>query len=109
MFGPDLANPTYLAQLKGEVTEVGSALGKVNKYCTTGENLMGFMHPNLHIDNAFFYRDDNGCQDCGLLDYGGVGVGFLLSQFISGGGALSLAGAEMRIAHTDALVRCRKG
>jgi len=106
LFPPDVASAGYLAQLRQECLEIGPALGKVNKYCTTGENLWAFIHPNLHIDNAFFFRDEAGRQDCGLLDWGGAGMGFLLSQFISGGGALSLAGAEMRVAHTDALVRC---
>uniref|UniRef100_A0A7S1RSE4 Aminoglycoside phosphotransferase domain-containing protein n=1 Tax=Alexandrium catenella TaxID=2925 RepID=A0A7S1RSE4_ALECA len=106
LFPADVANPGYLAQLRAECMEVGPALGKVNKFCTAGDELWQFLHPNLHIDNAFFFRDASGLQDCGLLDWGGAGTGFLLSQFVSGGGALSLAGAEMRVAHTDALVAC---
>lgn len=106
LFPSEICNTAYVGQLKQECMEIGPVLGKVNKYCTTGENLWLFMHPNLHIDNAFFFRDDDGQQDCGLLDWGGAGTGFVLSQFISGGGALSLAGSEMRITHTDTLVRC---
>jgi hypothetical protein len=106
LFPAEIANATYVAQLKQEFLEVGPVLGKVNKYCTTGDNLWLFMHPNLHIDNAFFFKNDQGEQDCGLLDWGGAGISFILIQFISGGGALSLAGSEMRIAYTDALVKC---
>jgi len=106
LFPSDVANPAYLAQLRGECMEVGPGLGKVNKYVTTGDDLWGFMHQNLHIDNAFFFRDAEGRQDCGLFDWGGLGPGFLLNQFVSGGGALSLAGADMRVPYSDALVRC---
>jgi len=106
LFPSDVATQDYVAKLKTECVEIAPLLAKVNKYCTTGENLWGFMHPNLHVDNAFFFRDEESRQDCGLLDWGMAGVGFLLLQFISGGGALSLAGAEMRVPYTDGLVTC---
>uniref|UniRef100_A0A7S4RGI6 Uncharacterized protein n=1 Tax=Alexandrium monilatum TaxID=311494 RepID=A0A7S4RGI6_9DINO len=106
LFPADVAEPGYLARLRAECAEVGPLLGKASKYCTAGEELWAFVHPNLHIDNAFFLRNAAGRQDCGLLDWAGVGFSFLLSQFVSGGGALSLAGAEVRVPYTDALVAC---
>jgi len=31
-------------------------------------------HVNLNIDNAYFWRDDAGTLDCGVIDWGGFGV-----------------------------------
>lgn len=31
-------------------------------------------HNNLNIDNAYFWRDDGGTLDCGLIDWGGFGA-----------------------------------
>jgi len=104
-FPTDIANPSYMAQFKNEVQEVGLALNTVQKYVTAGD-LWGMVHPNLHIDNAFFYCNEDGLQECGLLDWGGVGTGFLLNCFVSGGGALPMATADLRIQHGDTLVRC---
>merc|ERR1712232_1183784 len=97
LFPAEVAEATYISQLKGEVRDVGLALNTVNKYVIAGDNMFLIIHPNLHIDNAFFFHDEEGYQDCGLLDWAGTSMGFVLSVFISGGGALSLAGAEMRI------------
>lgn len=104
LFPPEIANAAYMARFKAECIEMGPQLGKFNKYCLDGEDVWGYMHQNLHIDNAFFWRDEAGLQDCGLLDWGGVGPGLLLAQFVSGGGALSLANADLRIPYSDALV-----
>jgi len=32
-------------------------------------------HNNLNSDNAYFWRDETGKLDCGLIDWGGFGVG----------------------------------
>ncbi|CAE7882202.1 CPK2, partial [Symbiodinium microadriaticum] len=31
-------------------------------------------HANLNVDNAYFWRDDQGQLDCGVLDWGGFGA-----------------------------------
>jgi hypothetical protein len=39
----------------------------------SAQGLFAFCHWNANIDNAWFWRDDNGNLACGLLDWGNVG------------------------------------
>lgn len=43
----------------------------------------GLCHPNLNIDNAWFWRDEGGALHAGLLDWGGAGQ-LSIAQALSG-------------------------
>jgi len=36
-------------------------------------NYYSMVHQNLNVDNAYFWKDENGKLDCGVLDFGGFG------------------------------------
>eukprot|EP00930_Biecheleria_cincta_P022699 TRINITY_DN16543_c0_g1_i1.p1 TRINITY_DN16543_c0_g1~~TRINITY_DN16543_c0_g1_i1.p1 ORF type:complete len:655 (+),score=120.22 TRINITY_DN16543_c0_g1_i1:34-1998(+) len=40
-------------------------------------DFVALAHANLNVDNAYFWRDEEGQLDCGVLDWGGFGAGCL--------------------------------
>lgn len=69
----------------------------------TKEGHVLWCHPNLNLDNAFFYRGEDGKEiKCGGLDFGGYG-GHLVTVLLSG----SIAGAEndYYVPQHEALIR----
>lgn len=105
-FPSDIANPDFMESFKEEIKEVGLGLNTVNKYVQKGGDVWGFNHPNLHVDNAYFFSDEGHEKDCGMLDYAGTSHFFILNIFVSGGGILPMATAEMRVEHQNEFVRC---
>lgn len=105
LFPADIANAKYLHELKQQVVAVVSAGDAINRFVTADMNLWGYAHLNPSIDNAFFWRDAEGLQDCGLLDWGGADSTFLLNCFVGGGGALQVASADIRVPYTDLFVK----
>jgi hypothetical protein len=47
---------------------------EIEYYLNTDPDYTALGHMNLSVDNAYFWRDDNGELDCGILDLGGFGV-----------------------------------
>eukprot|EP00913_Durusdinium_trenchii_P026516 g24877.t1 len=61
------------------------------------------MHANLQADNAFFWRDEYGNLDCGVLDWGGFSRTPFCMNFM---GCLSGADPEVMMAHEEGIIRC---
>lgn len=60
-------------------------------------------HPNLQIDNGFFWRSDGGELEAGLLDWYGLTRAPFASIFM---GCLSGAEADVLTAHLEGLLSC---
>lgn len=65
------------------------------------QQLFAFCHWNANIDNAWFWRDEDGTLRCGLMDWGNVGQINMANALTS---ALMFAEPEMVIAHGDRLL-----
>jgi hypothetical protein len=64
----------FIAQLRAEAPrsiEHAEAVRAALK--DSAQGLTAFCHWNANIDNAWFWRDDNGDLACGLMDWGNVG------------------------------------
>jgi len=70
---------------------------------TANPDYVGYAHPNLNIDNAWWWEDpEKKCLDCGVLDWGGfmakpVALHLQMSLFAGECGLLD--------AHGDGLLR----
>src|SRR5690606_21967625 len=66
-------------------------------------DFIALCHWNANVDNAWFWRDDRGELECGLLDWGRVGqMNVALALF----GALSGAEIELWNERLDELLKC---
>jgi len=73
LFPKDIANEEYLAQLEPEVIDVAKSIHCFNDYLKSlNQEGVGLIHVNAQIDNAFFWVDEQGRTDSGLLDFGGM-------------------------------------
>jgi len=103
-FPKDIANAAYMAKLEVESKEVSANIHCFNDHFkNVCSEHIGLIHNNSHIDNSFFWVDDEGRSDAGLLDFGG-----LCPTLIAGtlGGNMGCVDAEVRAHHMEGLVNC---
>lgn len=85
---PEIRDPENLATFQSEFLECLYYFPEIMSYIASRKHdYFAYAHPNLNVDNAFFYRADDGeAIECGGLDwgqYGGVSVPILLSGAIA--------------------------
>lgn len=103
-FPKEIANATYMAQLEKEVKEVAANIHCCNDHLKNiGKDFWGLIHVNCQLDNSFFWVDEAGRVDAGLLDFGGLGLA-LLGQILAGG--MASADADVRAEHLEGLCHC---
>lgn len=68
----DIQDLGKLQRLKEEMVEMAPYFLDMSGYYQTNDsNFVSAMHVNLQADNAYFWRDEYGDMDCGVLDWGG--------------------------------------
>uniref|UniRef100_A0A7S4R3I8 Saccharopine dehydrogenase NADP binding domain-containing protein n=1 Tax=Alexandrium monilatum TaxID=311494 RepID=A0A7S4R3I8_9DINO len=72
-FPREWTTEAYLDQWFGETKEMYPYLAEMGWYSQMMPEYFTFCHPNCMIDNAFYWRDEAGVAQCGLLDWGGAG------------------------------------
>lgn len=95
---PELSSPDFLARIECEGRLFLSHEAELRRFLHTDADLVALAHWNGHLDNAWFWRDDEGGLHCGLIDWGMVrqmNLGYSLW------GALSGAEPEMLAEHLD--------
>jgi len=102
-FPEDIATEGYMAQLEAEAVAVAKSLSCFNDYLKGIDSGFGLIHVNCQVDNAFFWVDEFGRTDCGLLDFAGM---LKLSWFAPTLGVnLKPASAEFRAFHLESASR----
>lgn len=71
-FPREWTTEAYLDQWFRETKEMSPFLAEMGWYSQMVPEYFTFCHPNCMIDNAFYWRDDAGVAQCGLLDWGGA-------------------------------------
>mmetsp|Transcript_87776 Transcript_87776/g.272830 ORF Transcript_87776/g.272830 Transcript_87776/m.272830 type:complete len:484 (+) Transcript_87776:198-1649(+) len=67
----DVCDESKLQRMKEEIVEMSIFLGDFTGcYQFNDSDYIALMHPGCTTDNAFFWRDEYGHLDCGLLDWG---------------------------------------
>jgi len=103
-FPTDISNREYLQKLEAEVLEVHKSIHCFNDYLSANaKDAYGLFHPNLQLDNGFYWVDEQGRTDAGLLDWGGMAF---LTFGNSLGSNLMCADAEVRVGHLAGLASC---
>ncbi|MCP1471460.1 hypothetical protein J3E64_003167 [Sphingobium sp. OAS761] len=83
LFAPEVTRPAFLQKWREDVLFGLEHKDKVLAYLLSDVDYTGLCHINLNVDNAWFWRDDAGELQAGLLDWGGAGQASL-AQALSG-------------------------
>mmetsp|Transcript_70587 Transcript_70587/g.163149 ORF Transcript_70587/g.163149 Transcript_70587/m.163149 type:complete len:301 (+) Transcript_70587:360-1262(+) len=107
LFPEDVKEKDFLAQFGAQMDQLNKAANCIGYWASDAEDFserfFGLMHPNLQVDNAFFWTDDDGEYHAGLLDWGGCGYMNYSGVFL---GAVSGAEPEVYLEHEEKWFRC---
>jgi hypothetical protein len=97
----ELRTPEFHARIARDAFRIREHEGAIQRYLTGNRDLVALCHWNAHIDNCFFWRDEDAALHCGLIDWGRVGQ-ITLGSILWGG--LSAAHHDIWDHHIDELL-----
>jgi len=71
IFPAYVAEETYQQKFVDTMLKYQAYLSEINYFKEHNPDYVALGHMNLNMDNAYFWRDESGNLDCGLLDWGG--------------------------------------
>ena len=89
LFAADVGGAAPMAQFKAQFVHMLELQPRFLEYLGSNPDYMAWTHPNLNIDNAYWWRDESGALDAGVIDWAGVGcreVTMSLDMCLFGGG-----------------------
>lgn len=101
LFPAAVTAPGFIARLERDTAAFLRHEAAVRRFLHADPRFVALTHWNTNIDNAWFWRDETGVLQCGLLDWGMVRQ-MNLAYGLWGG--LSAADGPMLAAHLDGLL-----
>jgi hypothetical protein len=98
----NVRSPDFMAQLGQQAYEVARKEPAIWSHLAADSDYIGLCHWNANIDNAWFWRTDEGELRCGLMDWGCVSQ---MNLAMAVWGCLSGAETAMWNHHLDELLR----
>jgi len=98
---PNIRTQEFLSELSGQVPLIVGGEPALWQHLGASANHIALCHWNANVDNAWFWRDNDGRLQCGLLDWGCVSQ---LNVAMALWGALSAAEISLWDRHFDDLV-----
>lgn len=105
LFPSRLCSEAFLDELERKLGDCAPYFDAVKSFTARDPAYSALAHPNLQVDNAFFWRDPDasGRLEAGLLDWYGCARAPLAAVML---GSLSGAEPSVLIAHLGPLVQC---
>jgi hypothetical protein len=101
LFPEGLGDPAFLDRFAADAMEVHAAQDAIRRHLNGEPDLITLCHWNMNLDNAWFWRDEAGALQVGLLDWGSVAQMNLAQSFF---GMICAAEAGFLDAHEDGLI-----
>ena len=103
LFDESLREPAFLETFSKQLVEIAPYNAAIFVWQAADPKYVAFSHPNLQIDNGYFWRTPEGKMECGLLDWcGGTRLPFVASWM----GSVSGMEPDVLLAHDEGLMRC---
>ncbi len=102
LFCDGLGDADFLRSISEEAQLVLKFGPAIHRYIQNQSDYVGLCHPNLNLDNAWFWNDGTGALQVGLLDWGNVGQMNFAHAII---GMICCAETAFVRAHRDQLIR----
>ena len=97
----NIVAPAFIARLSELAPRFLAAETEIKAFLNANRDHIALCHWNANIDNAYFWRDQSGEMQCGLMDWGRVGQ---MNVALAIWGALSAAEIELWDNHLDDLL-----
>lgn len=97
----NIRSAEFLQRLASEAPRFQALQDKINPILKSQPELIALCHWNAHVDNAWFWRDDQGQIECGLMDWGNVSQ---MNMAMAIWGCLSAAEVFIWDEHLDELL-----
>lgn len=97
----NIRSAEFLSRLADEAPRFQALASKVTPVLGSNADMIALCHWNAHVDNAWFWRDDRGHLDCGLMDWGNVSQ---MNIAMAIWGCLSAAELDIWNNHLDELL-----
>jgi hypothetical protein len=101
LFPANIRTPEFIAKLERETVRFLKHEQDTNRFLQSNPDLIALCHWNANIDNAWFWRDEKGEVQVGLIDWGNVNQ---LNLSFPIWGCLSAANIEIWDDHLDELL-----
>jgi hypothetical protein len=72
LFPSNLRSPAFFTKVDREVIRLVQFEQTIKRFMQSNRDLIALCHWNANIDNAWFWRDEAGTLQCGLMDWGRV-------------------------------------
>jgi hypothetical protein len=95
-----IRSDTFVARFAEEAAGFADCGDVVSGVLQGDPNMVAFCHWNANVDNAWFWRDDDGRIACGLMDWGNVGQ---MNMGMALAGCLTFAEPDYLVANLDHL------
>lgn len=69
----ELRSESFIAQMARDAWTIRDHEAEIQRHLVGNPDMIALCHWNAHIDNCFFWRDEEGALQCGLIDWGRVG------------------------------------
>lgn len=70
LYADDIVDARFLSEWKSQVLHCAEYQQEIGAFKRLNQDYVSLTHNNLQIDNAFFWRDESGEVQVGLLDWG---------------------------------------
>eukprot|EP00933_Yihiella_yeosuensis_P019283 TRINITY_DN15644_c0_g1_i1.p1 TRINITY_DN15644_c0_g1~~TRINITY_DN15644_c0_g1_i1.p1 ORF type:complete len:620 (-),score=124.09 TRINITY_DN15644_c0_g1_i1:65-1924(-) len=77
LFPGYVTTPEYIRKFTSTMMTLMAYSREIEYWKHKNPDYVALAHANLNVDNAYFWRDEEGKLDCGVLDWGGFGQGCL--------------------------------
>ncbi|HET8612176.1 MAG TPA: hypothetical protein VFL92_05365 [Sphingomonas sp.] len=101
LFPDGLGDPAFLDRFSREAMETFEMQDAIRRHLNGEPDLITLCHWNMNLDNAWFWRDEEGKLQVGLLDWGSVAQMNLAQSFF---GMICAAETDFLDAHEDGLI-----
>lgn len=101
LFSAEAKDATTLESYKSMMSSLGPYMDDIQGYLGNTSDHIAAMHGNLQTDNAFFWRDEDGNLDSGLLDWGGFSRRPYIMAFLG-----VRCPPELNVNGAEALMKC---
>lgn len=101
LFIPQATDPAFLKRWRDDLLFGMIHHDEVVAYLNSDPDYVALCHPNLNVDNAWYWRDETGALQVGLIDWGSAGQ-ISIAQALSG--MLMMLDPEKHLFITDLVI-----
>mmetsp|Transcript_116805 Transcript_116805/g.260884 ORF Transcript_116805/g.260884 Transcript_116805/m.260884 type:complete len:659 (-) Transcript_116805:90-2066(-) len=102
LFSSSVRDPKMTAKMQEDFGAIARHCDDIKSFMDNSSDYVTAAHFNMQSDNVFFWKDENGDLDCGVLDWAGFGRQAFVKTFM---GCLRSAETDILEEHEEGLMQ----